>query len=258
MPWPTLLRSSRPAGHGERGPSYHPEKVVRPTTAATRAVAGVAGLLVLAACTSGSGSDPSSASSAAVTVLPGGEGDTSPTSVRVPASTAKRATSKPATSKPATSKRATRAPKKTGTTPPKPAKVREITRKCPYLSNDDEQIAEGKKVGRSTVLTTSPVGCRFYLAYPDYHAVAQITVRKYRTELIAFNTVARTGGSTAQSTPRVGDGAVLYRTRFYKADGNRDWACIFAKGKTVVTVHTDATMSSVDARNVAVAIVGKF
>ena len=51
---------------------------------------------------------------------------------------------------------------------------------------------------------------------------------------------------------------MLYRTRFYKPDGDRDWACIFAKGKTVVTVHTDAAMSSVDARNVAVAIVGKF
>jgi hypothetical protein len=209
--------------------------------------------VVLTACTSGSGPGASSASSAGVSVLPGGEGDaTTPTSTHIPASTRTSAS---------TPKKTKTAPARTTarkTTSSKPAKVREITKACPYVSNNDEQIAEGKKVGRSTVLTTSPVGCRFYLAYPDYHAVAEITAKKYPTELSAFNTVARTGGSSAESTPGVGDGAVLYRTRFYKPDGNRDWACIFAKGKTVVTVHTDATMSSVDARNVAVAIVGKF
>ncbi len=219
-------------------------------TVAAAVVAVVVGM-ALTACTSGSGSGSDSGSgsgpSATASVLPGGEGDTgvSP-STHVPASTGK--TTKP--TPPRTTKRTT--------APSKPAKVREISKACPYISNNAEQIAEGKKVGRSTVLTTTPVGCRFYLAYPDYHAVAEITVKKYPTELSAFNTVARTGGSTAQSTPGVGDGAVLYRTRFYPPDGNRDWACIFAKGKTVVTVRTDATMSSVDARNVAVAIVGKF
>ena len=217
-------------------------------TAASRA-AVVAGMLALTACTSGAGSG--SGTSATGSVLPGGEGDTTaPSSTRVPTSTPKTT----ATAKTTTAARTTARK----TTPSKAAKVREISKACPYISNNDEEIAEGKKVGRSTVLTTSPVGCRFYLAYPDYHAVAEITGKKYPTELSAFNTVARTGGSTAESTPGIGDGAVLYRTRFYPPDGNRDWACIFAKGKTVVTVRTDATMSSVDARNVAAAIVGKF
>jgi hypothetical protein len=238
-------RWSRPGGPGEPAHGYQPDDPVR-RTARARASAAAAGLLALSACTSGSGSGPSSAGSATVSVLPGGEGDTTPTSTHVSASRPKKTK---------TSAARTTAHK---TAPSKPVKVREITKACPYISNNDEQIAEGKKVGHSTVLTTSPVGCRFYLAYPDYHAVAEITVKKYPTELAAFNTVARTGGSTAESTPGVGDGAVLYRTHFYKPDGNRDWACIFAKGKTVVTVRTDAAMSSVDARNVAVAIVGKF
>ena len=147
-------------------------------------------------------------------------------------------------------------------------KLREVNQACPYLSNQKEAVAEGKAVGRSTVLTTAAksakptpgmlVGCRFYLAYPDYHVVTEITVRTYATGLAAFNTVAHTGGSTAQSTPGIGDGAVLYRTGFYRPDGNQDWSCVFAKGTKVITIHTDELHSSVDARNVAAAIVGKF
>ena len=191
-------------------------------------------------------------------MLPGGEGDsTARSSTRVPrTTTSERRTATPSSSR--TSSKSGSAKSGSARTRPRKAKVREITKACPYISNDAEQLAEGKKVGRSTVLTTSPVGCRFYLAYPDYHAVAQISVGTFSSELGAFNTVARTGGSTAESTPGIGDGAVLYRTYFYPPDGSRDWACVFAKGKTVVTVHTDAAMSSVDARNVAAAIVGKF
>jgi hypothetical protein len=223
---------------------------------------GLVATVVLAGCSSGSSKSsgsssatPPSTTTRLASVLPGGDGDTSakpaPPKSSLP-SPAPSSTGRVRTA-PSTSGR-----KSSGRTSTPSAKVREITKACPYISNDDEQIAEGKKVGRSTVLTTTPVGCRFYLAYPDYHAVAQITVRTFPTELAAFNTVARTGGSTAQSTPGIGDGAVLYRTRFYKPDGARDWACIFAKGTKVVTVHTDAYMSSVDARNVASAIVGRF
>jgi hypothetical protein len=210
-----------------------------------------------AGCSSGSGAAGSTPSTShEVAVLPGGSAESSPgrsasgsasdSRARTTSVRATPARTTPARTTPATSVR------------PTPGKVREKTGACPYISANDEQIAEGKKVGRTTVLSRSPLGCRFYLAYPDYHAVTQITVRKYPSEISAFNTVARTGGSSAQSTPGIGDGAVLYRTNFYRPDGNRDWACIFAKGRTVVTVHTDATMSSADARNVAVAIVGKF
>ena len=200
----------------------------------------------LVACSSGS-SGHAATSSPSGAVLPGGEGEapTSATKVKAPHTT-RRAT-------------ATHPPARKTTSPVGPAvKVREIAKSCPYITNQNEAIAEGKAVGRSTQLTTKPVGCRFYLAYPDYHVVTEISVKTYPTELAAFNTVARTGGSTAQSTPGIGDGAVLYRTKFYRPDGNQDWSCIFAKGRTVVTIHTDELHSSVDARNVAAAIVGKF
>ncbi len=203
-------------------------------------------LAPLVACSSGS-SRHASASSAAPSgaVLPGGEGET-------PTSAARRATA------PRTVRHSATAPRKTTSAAKPTATVREVKKACPYLSNQAEAIAEGKAVGRSTQLTTKPVGCRFYLAYPDYHVVTEINVKAYPSELSAFNTVARTGGSTAESTPGIGDGAVLYRTAFYKPDGNQDWSCIFAKGKIVVTVHTDELHSSVDARNVAAAIVSKF
>ena len=31
---------------------------------------------------------------------------------------------------------------------------------------------------------------------------------------------------------------VLYRTKFFGPDGGRDWACVFAAGRTMVIVHT--------------------
>jgi hypothetical protein len=192
----------------------------------------------LAGCSSGSsGSKAPTSSTPPGAVLPGGEDESSTSKTTAPRTTAVRTT--PSATVP------------TG-------KVREVTKACPYISNQNEAIAEGKAVGRSTVLTTKPVGCKFYLAYPDYHVVTEITVKTYPTEVAAFNTVAHTGGSTAESTPGIGDGAVLYRTSFYKPDGNQDWACIFAKGKIVVTIHTDELHSSIDARNVAAAVVGKF
>ena len=230
------------------------------------AVTVLAGLVALVACSSGTGSGPGSSPTASVlpggaSVLPGGAsvlpggGDTARSATSVPR-TPTRLEVPPATTTARTTASPALGSSRTGSR--KPGKVREVTKACPYISNRAEQLAEGKKVGRSTVVSTSPVGCRFYLAYPDYHAVAQISVARYPSALLAFNTVARTGGSTAESTPGIGDGAVLYRTHFYRPDGDRDWACIFATGNTVVTVHTDAAMSSVDARNVAAAIVGKF
>ena len=204
-----------------------------------------------AGCSSGSGTSPagSAASSAGpsskAAVLPGGEGETS----------TNKTASHPAVTK-------ARQPEPVPATKAKAGPVQVINEPCPYLSNDDEAIAEGEKIGRSTVLTTSksakPIGCRFYLAYPDYHLVTEITVKTYPSEVAAFNIVAHTGGSTAESTSGIGDGAVLYRTTFYPPDGDQDWSCIFAKGKAVVTIHTDELHSSVDARNVAAAIVSKF
>jgi hypothetical protein len=211
---------------------------------AGRVLMGAVGLVVaatLASCTSKE--TPHPPASTTLAQLPGGGEGATKKAVGTPTATRRRTVAP------------TKAKAKATTAA---AKVREVDRACPYISNSDEEIAEGKRVGRSTVLTSSPVGCRFYLAYPDYHVVTQITVKKYASALAAFNLVARTGGATAESTPGIGDGAVLYRSKFYTPDGDQDWSCIFAKGKTVVTIHTDELHSSIDARNVALRIVSKF
>ena len=159
----------------------------------------------LVACSSGSGGHPPTSSPTGA-VLPGGEGETS-------TSAATTAPHDPSVHCCAYNiRRARPLPQAKA-----PAKVREVKKDCPYISNQNEAIAEGKAVGRSTQLTTKPVGCKFYLAYPDYHVVTEITVKTYPTEITAFNTVARTGGSTAESTPGIGDGAVLYRTSVLQA-----------------------------------------
>ena len=52
---------------------------------------------------------------------------------------------------------------------------------CPYirslLTDGPQSVAnlEGDRVGRTTILiTTNPVGCRFYFAYAPYQAIADI------------------------------------------------------------------------------------
>lgn len=137
-------------------------------------------------------------------------------------------------------------------------RVREKPGPCPYLSDQRAADLEGTRVGRSTVLTSTPVGCRFYYAYDETEPTMELTIAKYASATAAFNRVARTGGSSAFGTPGIGAGAVLYRTRFRSADGDRDWACSFAKGSLVVTVRTGQTKSSTDARNVARAVVDRI
>lgn len=139
-----------------------------------------------------------------------------------------------------------------------PARVREKPGPCPYLSNQREADLEGTRVGRSTVLTSTPVGCRFYDAYDETQPTMELTIHRYATATAAFNRVARTGGSSAFGTPGIGAGAVLYRMSFDPADGDRDWACAFAKGTLVVVIKTGQAKSSADARNVARAVVDRI
>lgn len=136
--------------------------------------------------------------------------------------------------------------------------VREIDSSCPYIGNQQVADIEGNRVGRSTVLTSTPRGCRFYFAYADGHMTAQITVRMFATPTDAFNAMTRTGAPRAIGDPHIADGAVLYQTRFYPPDGDKDWACTFAAGRHVVTVNTDQTSPSTNARNLARAIAGRF
>jgi hypothetical protein len=62
---------------------------------------------------------------------------------------------------------------------------------------------------------------------------------------------AATAGSNASSVAGIGEGAVLYQTTFAAGDGAQDWACAFVKGKLLVTVKTNQTDVSYNARHIA-------
>jgi hypothetical protein len=140
--------------------------------------------------------------------------------------------------------------------------VREIDGTCPYMATQDLADKVGSRVGRTTVLTSTPRGCRFYLPFGDFHAVAQITAKTYTDALTAHNAMVRSAekGSQPIGIPFLAPGTegILYRTSFYPPDGDRDWACIFRKDRTVVTVKTDQNDTSFNAKQIAIAVSRKF
>lgn len=201
---------------------------------------------VLSACTSSSkGSGPTTDRTVTSTV----------TTTRTPSVT-------PYTPAPAT----TVAPLPPGAAPAKG----EVEKPCPYIASTPEQnpdvnIAdiEGDHVYRTTVLTNhKPVGCRFYFYAGPYEAVADIVPRTFATAKDAHNAMVLTAqaGKDAMGEPNLVKGVdgVLYRTKFFGDDGDRDWACVFAKGKVMVIVHTQRKDTSRNALYIAQAIAAKF
>jgi hypothetical protein len=143
----------------------------------------------------------------------------------------------------------------------------EVDRRCPYIASTPDEnpkvnVAdiEGDHVYRTTVLTKlKPVGCRFYFYAPPFEAVADIVPRRFPTVLDAHNAMVLTAtrtGTQATGKPSIltGVDAVLYRTKFFGPDGRRDWACVFAKGKLMVVVHTQRSDTSLSALLLAKAI----
>jgi hypothetical protein len=133
------------------------------------------------------------------------------------------------------------------------AKGREIDKPCPYASTDDFRDAEGDRTVRSVQLTGNPVGCRYYYANDPAVIIGEITIQTFATSTQAFNAVvtAANGHPEAYGDKTIGDGAVLLKLPLQGAD---TWACVFAKGKRVVTAHTRQTNVAQDAKNVAVLI----
>jgi hypothetical protein len=135
---------------------------------------------------------------------------------------------------------------------------------CPYIDTQAAADAEGNRIGAIIILSIKgqAMGCRFRFQYSDRHYILEITSAGYATQTTAHNAmvIASRVDPNAFSEPAIAAGveAVLYRTTFYAPDGNRDWACAFTKGRTVVTVKTDQTDTSTDALNMAKLIVGKF
>jgi hypothetical protein len=177
----------------------------------------------------------------------------------------------------------TRPPQPPSYHPPKPRFVRplppgskahagEKDGPCPYIrpgldidAGEGVNLAdlEGDRVYRQTVLTTlRPVGCRFYFYAPPYPAEAEIQPHTFATAKDAFDAMiltARTGREliTEKNFVRGVDG-ICFRTKFFAQDGDRDWAFVFAKGKTMVVVYTFRTDTSRNALYIAKAIAKKF
>ena len=146
----------------------------------------------------------------------------------------------------------------------------EVEKACPYVAstpdeNPDVNVAdmEGDHVYRTTVLTTlQPVGCRFYFYAPPFEAIADIQPRTFATAQDAYNAMVKTGqaGKNYSGRPKIipGVDAIVYQTKFFGDDGDQDWACVFAKGKVMVVVHTQQTNISYNAVQIATAIAPKF
>lgn len=144
---------------------------------------------------------------------------------------------------------------------PQPAAVTEVPGVCPYIDTPTASSLEGNKIRLTTVVSTDPVGCNFTF-YADNHLVLAISTARYPSADGAYNAMVRIGeaGGGVQGAPGLVKGVdgVLYRTTFDPADAGNDWACTFAAGAVVVTVKTDQTVTSQNARNLAEAIAPKF
>lgn len=156
--------------------------------------------------------------------------------------------------------------------PGKKAQAGERDGACPYIrpglnidAGGGVNLAdlEGDRVYRQTVLTElHPVGCRFYFYAPPYPAEAEIQPHTFASAAEARDAMiltARTGHNLIVEKNFVhGLTGICFQTKFFAEDGNRDWAFVFAKGKTLVIVYTFQTNVSRNALYIAQAIAEKF
>ena len=128
---------------------------------------------------------------------------------------------------------------------------------CPYISAADFADLEGDRVGRVTLLSSRPVGCRFYFPYDPAAIVGEITVARFRTATDAYNAMVGSARNhpEVQSDAGIADGAVAYRTDL---QGTQTWQCVFAKGTSVVTVRTRQPYPALNAFSLARAITPKI
>jgi hypothetical protein len=133
---------------------------------------------------------------------------------------------------------------------------------CPYIDTQSARNLEGNRIGPTTINSTRPIVCTFYYAYAPVRATLQIAPSVFASNVGAYNAMVLTGEAGAEVDSRrnivPGVDAVLYRTKFYGPDGGRNWACSFAKGRTMVTVRTDRTDTSYNALQIAIAVVTRF
>jgi hypothetical protein len=147
--------------------------------------------------------------------------------------------------------------------PGQPLPAGQVDGTCPYIATQDAADIEGDRIYRTSVLTTlKPVGCRFYFWCCDYQPIADIRPMTFATAAAAHDAMILTGraGANTIGVPNLVPGvdAVLYQTRFYGPDGPTDWAATFAKGRVMVTVHTQQNDVSFNAKSFAATIAPKF
>ncbi len=145
---------------------------------------------------------------------------------------------------------------------------------CPFLDVATAAADVGVRMGRITVLSAGgkPIGCRFYADQdPSYRAsehlpgpnqpVMQLVSSHYPDATAAHNAtvrIAQAGHNAYQASLGAGIEGISFQTRFDPADGDRDWAYAFRKGKTRVVVATVQVDTAFNARAVASHIAGKF
>ncbi|WP_157749254.1 DUF2020 domain-containing protein [Jatrophihabitans sp. GAS493] len=136
---------------------------------------------------------------------------------------------------------------------------------CPYISTEDAAQAEGNHIYLTTVSKSKPTACRFYFYSDPYNAVLEILPTTFATATEAHNAMVLTAKaspvpSSISSYPNFMPGVDLisFQTQMYAPDKGKDWAAVFAKGKTMVLVRTQQNNVSEDARHVARLVVGKF
>jgi hypothetical protein len=156
--------------------------------------------------------------------------------------------------------------------PGAPTPPGEKDHECPYIKtglNVDDGTGvnladlEGDRVYRRTILTRyHPVGCRFYFYAPPYMPEAEIQPHQFKTAHEAFDAMiltAHTGHNLITEKNFVpGVDGICFQTKFYSGDGNRDWAFVFAKGRTMVIVYAFQDNTSRNALYIARAIARKF
>jgi hypothetical protein len=153
-----------------------------------------------------------------------------------------------------------------------PAPRGEKDRPCPYVKAGLNVTAdtgvnmanlEGDRIYRTTILTAlKPVGCRFYFYAPPYVPEAEIAPRTFASHREAYDAMiltAQTGKNLITEKDFVpGVDGICFQTKFFREDGDQDWAFVFAKGKVMVIVYAFQTNTSRNAFYIAKAIAKKF
>jgi hypothetical protein len=209
----------------------------------------LAALVMLAACTHGSGG-PTSAPSTVIQTQVITKSASPPPPVKIVA------------------------PIKTGPT------TAAIANACPFLDEQPAVNKVGMRLDKITVLRSGgkTVGCRFYgLQHPNascdascltkenlpgpHQPAIEIETYRYPSAKDAYNgfvSMSKKEGSNIQQDSIVGKSPGLcFETHFYPTDKGTDWACAFHKGATGVMVRTVVTKAALSVRNVARAIAAR-